>query len=242
LHVLSILVGSIVDIANSPTYSDASLHCKDKIVLLDKAIAEQASNGLKHVALLQEQKADLSVINDNLLGLKDTSLFKSREIIASLVQTVEQIPKMSAQQSENTLILLRAIENQVSRIFAHIGGPSRIAPHRAQSFQTSGSTSNANGYAERSELLGSITRLCQLAKQEQATKCDTEAQTIVDGLDALLEFASAQLGNRTSEAHGSRKRPIDMARDENNANGRELKRIRGLLASSDSIVVNQRGM
>jgi hypothetical protein len=215
---------------------------KEKIVHLDKAITKQASNGLKHVALLQEQKADLSAINDNLLALKDTSLFKFRETIASLVQTVEQIPKMSAQQSEDTLILLQAIENQVSGISAHIGGPNRFLLRGSQSFHASRSNNNANGCTESSELLESITRLSQLAKQEQATKCDTEAQTIEDDLDALLELASAQLGNRTSEAHVSRKRPIDMARDESNANGRDLKRIRGLLTSSDSIIVNQRCM
>ncbi len=163
------------------------------------------------------------------------------DTVASLVQKVDHIPEMSAKQSEDIWVLLRAIQNQVSGLSAQVGSTDPISHHGPRTFDASESSKRQDDSGELHELLESIERLCQIAKQKQRTTCDMEAQTIIDDLDALLESASVQLQHRKSKSHASRKRSFDMVEEEGNIDCRELKRIRGLLAASDAMMVNQMG-
>lgn len=154
---------------------------------------------------------------------------------------MDQIPEMSAMQSENICVLLRALQDQVSGLSSQMRGPEHIPHRKPLSPDDPGQTNNDIDSEKGHELLQSIERLCQLAKQKGGTVSDKEAEVIADDLNALLDSASVQLSHGKSESHASKKRSIDLVEKERSIDGRELKRMRSLLTSSDSILINQGG-
>ncbi len=227
------------------TRSDTSFDCKDKLVRLEDSISRCANRDLRHVALLEQQRTDLSTISDNVKSLKDISAFMQDpfgDTVASLEKKVDHIPEMSAQQSEDICTLLRAIQGQLSRGSAHLSLSDSIPSREKRSIYTGdGPTNTDDDLIHDDELPRSLERLCQLAQEKQGTKCDEKAQIIIDDLDALLKHATEAFANIHSDSQISRKRPINMTDEESKMGGRDLRRIRGLLISCDSLVVNQPG-
>lgn len=222
--------------------SDTSFDCKDKLVGLVDAFSERTRNDRRQTMMLQQQNASLSAIEDDMKSHKDTSLSahkQFREAISSLGQKVERIPDMSAIQSENVCTLIRALQDQISGLSAQIGTPESIPHHVSRSFETSGNAGNIEDLGGQDELLESLGRLSRLAKQKEGTIVDEDAQNIIDDLDILLNAVSMHISPRKHATHPSMKRPIGIVDEGSSINGRDLKRIRGLLNSSLSIDVNQ---
>jgi hypothetical protein len=207
-------------------------------------MSERADNDRTHKELLRQANADLSIINDNVKNLNHTSLSIEGQLcdtLAPLERKLDQIPGMSAMQSENICVLLKALQDQVSGLSTQIRCPEHIPQCKPLSSDVPEKTDNKIDSEKDHELLQSIERLCQLAKQKGRTLSDNEAEIIADDLNALLDSVSVQLSHRRSDSHASKKRSIDLVEKENSIDGRELKRMRSLLTSSDSIAVNQGG-
>ncbi|KAF7503130.1 hypothetical protein GJ744_004272 [Endocarpon pusillum] len=218
---------------------------KRKLVDLNDAISKQAGNDQTQIALLQHQSTDLSIIKDNVNSVTDLSLSiqgQIRETVTPLFQRIEQTAGVSATQYENISVLLQALQHQVSGLVNHSSHLKPVPQSEPQGLVCSGSTDNKGDSKSDHELLNRIERLCQLAKQKEGQKSDNEAEGIIDDLDALLESVSVQLSHSSSEYRPSRKRPIDVVQKEGRNNSRELKRMRSLLTSSDSVLINQKGI
>lgn len=197
------------------------------------------------MALLHHQSAELSIIKDTVNSVNDVSLSiqgQIRDTVAPLFQRMEQAAGVSATQYENISVLLQALQHQVSGLVNHSSHREPVPHREPPGFDSSGSTDSKADSQPDHELLNRIERLCQLAKQKEGQKYDNEAEGIIDDLDALLESVSVQLSHSSSEYRPCRKRPIDVVQEEGNNNGRQLKRIRGLLTSSDSVMINQKGI
>ena len=194
--------------------------------------------------MLQRQNASLSAIEDHMKSHKDASLSaheQFREAVSSLEQKVDRIPEMSAMQSENVCTLIRALQDQISGLSAQIGTPEGIPHHVSRSLETSDNVGNIEDLGGQNELLESLGRLSRLAKQKEGTIVDDEAQDMIDDLDILLDAVSMNLSHSKHATHPSMKRPIGIVDEGSSIDGRDLKRIRGLLNSSLSINVNQGG-
>jgi hypothetical protein len=225
-------------------YSNIGLVCKDKLVQLNMAIYDRAGNDNTHTAILQQHSADLSLINDDVKSIKDASLLMQgqfRDTMAPLARQLDQIPEMSAIQSENICVLLRALQDQMSGISSQISHQARMPLREPPGFDVPTLTDNTHDSENDDELLESIERLCQLAKDKGRTTSDDEAKSIIDDHHALLESAPVESLNCNSESHTSRKQPIGMFQQRGNDNDRELKRVRSLLTSSDSVMISQKG-
>ena len=237
---------SFLQLANLTDFlrSDTSFDCKDKLIGLVDAVSERTRNDRRQTIMLQQQNASLSAIENDMKSHKDASLSahdQFREAISSLGQKVNRIPGMSAMQSENVCTLIRALQDQISGLSAQIGTPEGIPHHVSRSFETSGNVGNIEDLGGQDELLESLGRLSRLAKQKEGTIVDEEAQNIIDDLDVLLNAVSMHLSPSKHTAHSSMKRSIGIVDEGNSIDGRDLKRIRGLLNSSPSIDVNQAG-
>ena len=87
-----------------------------------------------------------------------------------------------------------------------------------------------------SEVLESISRLCQLAQHHAITLRDVEAQDIIDDIETMIDSISTHIS--PSRRVPSQKRPLSMVED-SAIDYREIKRIKGLLSSSPFIDINQ---
>jgi len=225
-------------------HSDTSFDCKDKLTALVDADSTRTRNYRRQSMMSQQQNATLSAIEDDMKSHRDASLSaheQFREAISSLGQKVDRIPKMSAMQSENVCTLIRALQDQISGLSAQFGTSEGIPLHVSRSFETSGNAGNTEDLGGQDELLESLGRLSRLAKQKEGTIIDEEAQNIIHDLDMLLNAVSMHLSPSKHAAHPSMKRPIGIVDEGSSIDGRDLKRIRGLLNSSLSIDVNQGG-
>ena len=212
---------------------------------MNKSIFQQANNDQVHLTTVQQQNADLSVITENVTKLNDASLLSQeqfREIVVPIIPRLEKMSEMSATQSENMHVLLRAIYDQVSGTSNHVSQPERM-PLREKLGSDVPTPVDINEDSENDhELMESIERLCQLAQEKAGTTTDSEAEIIIDDLNALLGCASGKSLNSDFDSCASQKRPLDMVQQESSDDGRELKRIRSLLTSSDSVMINPTGM
>lgn len=216
----------------------ASLTCKDSLFQLNATITEQTNYGQRNVALLEVQTEGLAVIDDNVKSIKDTSRLLEgpfKDILASLVSKVDH----STAQSEDIHVLLRAILDQVSGVSAQVAYVDRNSHRESRTClsPTTNSLNDADEPGKNHELLNSLERLAELVKQKQETKYDAEAHSIIDDIDVLLQLVSAQLSEESNGTHTSKKRPVEVD-EEVTLSSRELKRVRGLLTSSNSMMVN----
>ena len=226
--------------------SNAGIVCKDKLVHIHEAISGRAVNDHAHMATVLQQSEEVSIINANVKDLRDASHSvqeRFRDTLANVIPKIEHISEMSAAQSDNICVLLRAIQDQVSGLSTQISKPGRIPHRQPRRSSDHGLIDNSDDSEEDCELLESIERLCQLAKQKGGTFSDSDAEIVIEDFDALLKSALLQPLLTKSAFRGSRKRPISMVQEENSDDdgSRDLKRIRSLLTSSDFLFVNQKG-
>ncbi|ERF71232.1 hypothetical protein EPUS_08150 [Endocarpon pusillum Z07020] len=225
--------------------SNRGLVCKDKLVQIDEAISERAVRDHVNMAVALQQSEEVSVINANVKDLRDTSHSMQEQIrdtFAHVIPKIEHISEMSLAQSENVCVLLRAIQDQVSGLSTEIRRPERIARLQPQCSKGLDPTDDCGDPEEDCEPLESIERLCQLAKQKGGALSNNDAEVIISDLDALLAFASVPSLHTKSKSPVPGKRQSGMVQEKNNhSSNRELKRMRNLLGSSDTLVVNQKG-
>jgi hypothetical protein len=103
----------------------------------------------------------------------------------------------------------------------------------------------ANGPNSSSEqLVESLHRLWTLTSATDTTFFSEDAQNIIDDLEKLLSAASED--NAKGKLKASRKRQLQELYDHNDADdlqdGRDLKRVRGLLTASQSIQLANKGV
>lgn len=206
-----------------------SFDYSSKFSHLNEAMSVQTENDRTHLALLRQQSADLSAINDDMKNIKDASLpiqRQLRETLGPLIQKMDQIPEMTATQSDNICVLLESIQNQVSGLSTKISQQDRISIPEPRNSQIPYQEESEDGSEKDDKLLESIGRLCQLAKEKEGTASGTGAESIIDDLDALLESVTKELSHRDPKSCASRKRTIDMVQTQSSLDSREMKRIR----------------
>ncbi len=176
-------------------------------------------------------------------SFKDSSIELQRpfsDALADLKEKVEIIPEMSVQQTENICTLLKAIQDQLSATSARTD-PTKTVPNRETRalYSSENMAIHEADEDENAELISSVMRLCELAKQKEGTKCDVKAHIVIDDLDKLLKFVSDKLADQNLAARTPKKRPFGTMDEHTQMDGRDLKRIRGLLNSSDSVAINE---
>lgn len=225
--------------------SNRGLVCEDKLAHIDEAITERAVHDHGNMAVVLQQSEAVSVINANVKDLRDTSHSMQehiRDTFAHVIPKIDHISEMSLVQSESICVLLRAIQDQVSGLSTQTNHQKHIARRQPQGSRDFDVTDDWGDSEEDCEPLESIERLCQLAKKKGGAVSDNDAESIINDLDALLESVSVSLAHTTSGSCASSKRPIGMVQENDNVNNnRELKRMRNLLGSSDTLIVNQKG-
>ena len=205
----------------------------------------QRQNSLEHKKLLKAANSDLTTLGSDVkdIGRASSSIVQQlRNNLTPLAQKLDQIPEMSALQSENICVLLKAIQEQISGLSAQASLPGRSRCQESPSHVVFEGPEKNPEIEEDPELERGIERLSQLAKAKEGTVTDTEAETITDDLNALLESVTSQTSRKDVESMKNRKRTIDEVEGESKIDGREMKRIRSLLDSASAIVINGTGI
>lgn len=225
------------------TRSNTGRVCEVKLDQLHKAFSERANSDDAHNTLLQQHSADMVTINQEVKGFKDESLSMQgqlRDTVVTLTEKLDHLQQTSAILPENVYVLFRALQDQFSGISNQISYPERMSLPDSRGSDVRKLIDIHNDPENDHALLESIGNLCQLAKENGCIKFDMEAENIMDDLNALLQSALAKSSHSNLEFHTTRKRPMDMDQKESNDGGREMKRLRSLIYSSDSIVINQK--
>jgi hypothetical protein len=158
--------------------------------------------------------------------------------ISSLIERLDSMSQVSSTQTENILVLLKALETHSSQTIPL--RQSRELNYTGKILQEDASACKTNSSNEMSqELLGSVQRLIELAKHKEGTKYSEEAQNIIDDLDRLLEYAIREISLSKSATNKSRKRSSCAVEVNGAADTRELKKARGHLMSSRIIGINR---
>ena len=163
-------------------------------------------------------QADTSPISDNI-----------PDILSDIQGQIASLPDTSNQQFTILKSMLLSIQDQMATMNAtHAHNPTASAPAEAD---------NAEG-----RLMQLFRNLSTFSKDERLV-CSDEAAEIIEPLEMLIDVVmdryraqKPQCGEPLRE-----KRP----RDDNNyslVDSREIKRIKGLLSTSDKIRLNQLGM
>lgn len=177
-------------------------------------------------------------------------------MLSTLIETVKgtSTSKVSSGQLSPVLEMIQLIRRQIGKSSTHIGADERcihnqedqrlqdrvishINKARAEFADPEYEAEGMEGGERVNGLSEIINRLCGYA-EETETKYFTgdEAYSIIDDLEVILN-ALCQLQNTPRET-GKRKRGNQSLSTEES---RELKRMKGILISSPSIVVNANG-
>ena len=147
-----------------------------------------------------------------------------QKAINELLRNVENLSEATSNHS-------KALQEQFRELAAQV--------ESASSPQVNNLASDTDVSAPDPKVSDSISRLCQLAQHDAVKLCDNEAQGIIDDIENILESISRHLLPDGKVPTISRKISLDTMED-CTSNARELKRIKGLLLSSQSIAINER--
>jgi hypothetical protein len=223
-------------------YRDASYICKEKLVHLTDVIAEQSNAEQVHMDILLQQSSSLSTIESHVKSLKDDSdplQGRFRETVGSVTEKIEHNPEMSASQFENVYSILKSLQDQVSGVSDQIKTARPNPPFSTQSFDRPGCSQHSEVPLEQSALLESIGRLCQLTQQEEKILSGETGQVIFEDLENLMVALSWDFVHRNPACNTHENVSVRRASG-TGITVRELRKLKGMLSSSDSIGVNLR--
>lgn len=163
-----------------------------------------------------------------------------------LGKRLNDLAGMSTGQYETMMEKFAQIQNQVEELQA-----STVRSHEMFTPRVSFSDNSRDEIAENhthddhagNELSESIDRLCGLATKPKTTAFSDEAQQIIAELEKILSLISREA--KPPETRETRKRKQDHLKSaevsRNSKQNLDLKRLQGLLISSQCISVNEQG-
>lgn len=160
----------------------------------------------------------------------------------SLSERLTAIPNMSQNQGEILLEKLVQLQTQVEELRSAVDQASKIHPSTVE-FSDNLRKKDENSYPSK-ELSECVNRLCSLATKPKRTVFSYEAQCIISDIEKILIMVS----KRSKFAEKNEKRKVDQRTEleyskasKGSQQELDLKRMQGLLTSSQLISVNQQG-
>jgi hypothetical protein len=151
---------------------------------------------------------------------------------------------MSATQLDAIIQLLQQIQQPQSLLqpTPNIYGLSGFGGATGQG--SPGSINSGANNREEGRLTGCIDRLYCFAEKEGTTVYSDEAQGVIADLETILETISADKNTKSYSGDGDEnlgKRKRESSEMEQGIVSRDLKRIKGLLATTQAITLNPNG-
>ena len=227
-------------------------HAEDLGILSDRAF--QNSSIISDVLAKQDQSIDaLQTITKSHKALAEANALCSRTEAHSIKQAVDSLSERVGRLpsiSQDQYITLQAILNQVlegQKALELLGrradghGTSRDEREKQSGMQDHDKRSEEQCPSER--LSESVKRLWALASTTDTTFYSVDAQNIIDDFIELLSAASKNITSHLPNPNRKRKADNDDqddTEDFDSHNGRNLKRIQGLLTASQSVSLNKK--
>jgi hypothetical protein len=151
---------------------------------------------------------------------------------------------MSATQFDTIIQLLQQIQQPQSLLqpTPNLFGLSGFGGATGEA--SPGSIGSGADNREEDRLTGCIDRLYCLAEKEGKTVYSDEAQDVIADLETILEAISADKNRKSHSGDGDenlRKCQWESSEMEQGIVSRDLKRIKGLLATSQAVTLNPNG-
>ena len=214
---------------------DTTAACERQLSLLADTSIERHVHDKRQSALLHEQNASISNINENTEYLKDSLPNQIQTAVESLTRRIDEIPEMSRQQGEDVYTLLKAIEAQISAPPVQTTFRKRTTQSADDDLAPGPKTTLEEG---NSNLTKTLQRLSALVAQKEGTIRNDEADAVIDELELLVQGLPEE--HNMSSNSQSKKRKTTIEDGDTCITSRDIKRIRGLITASRSIDVNAR--
>ena len=202
---------------------------KDTVLELNAAASASANHDVNQSKLLLQQSTELSAINGRVEHVQ-TSMSAIQDAVTSMNERMEQIPQVSRAQKEDICTLLLALHAQISGLANRHTDRQHIS--QSQSTHTS---DNGGAARDDSTLFKSIQRLESVASEKEGVLFDEEANLIIDDLENILQAVMGLPDNRHTT---SSKRKFNTLGESGDVSTHEMKRLCGMVASSQSISLN----
>ena len=209
--------------------SNTSLIIRNNVRDLHAASSVRAVHDVNQSKLLLEQSANVSTIRGKIENVQ-TSVDGMHEVVLNVEEKIKSISQVSNAQSNDIRNLLLALQDQVSGL----SNGSVDLRNASQSAAIRQAEEDERARKE-SELRETIGRLQSLALQKEGNVHGEDADSLITDLESLLEAVTVSEDDRhitptkqKFEAHGAME-VITV---------REMKRLCGVVASSDSIDLN----
>lgn len=166
-----------------------------------------------------------------------------------LGERLNDLAGMSSGQHETMMDKLARIQNQVEELKCSIVDSHEMSTPKvtfAEDSRQEEAENHADDNRAGNELSESIDRLCGLANKPRSTVFSEEAQQVIADLEKILSLISTE--GKSPETYGTGTRKQDQLVYSELAEGSrdlqqklDLKRLQGLLTTSPSISINERG-
>lgn len=190
---------------------------------LEFRLAEQATQRSKEFSMIKDGHQAAGVLGDRL----------------------DDLTSMSKEQGDVLLEKLLQLQRQVEELKSSTAKVSDKTHSRTGLSHSLGQEQKDKGHAEslEVELSQSIDRLCSLASKPRGTLYSHEAHGIISDIEKILSLVAIEASS--IETNKTRKRKIDQMTDANaiveSQPELDIRRMQGLLTSSQLISVNERG-
>lgn len=177
-----------------------------------------------------------------------TMIQNGHQAAQCLGERLNDLGSMSKDQNENLLEKLIQLQAQIGELKTSFDQTSKMHPSTdgfSDNLRQEEENKNHENNHHSKELSASINRLCSLATKPRKTVFSHEAQRIISDIEKILILVSKT--SKFTETNETRKRKNDQMADFEFAEGSiesqqglDLRRMQGLLTSSQHISVNQR--
>ena len=191
---------------------------------------------------LDELRGDFGSRFDSMDQQNQSLSQASHQAANQLSAKLEGLSKVSHEQSETVIHLLRQMQQQNNLHHVEESIPAsteipRYIPAQGNSFQ--------HHHHVECEMKDNIDRLYLLAPKEPQTISSDEVQSIIEDLESILNVVIAKEEEAISLQQRSLKRKRDQYDDSPVSNSetqywRDVKRVRRILSASDSVIVNDK--
>ena len=216
--------------------------------------SRQVLNTSTTTEIVSRSEAALGKVKEGVDGFRTESAAlhaSTRQDIEGLSSRMEKLSNLSEEQSETFELILGQLQYLLTTDAEKQPRGSEVHEMPATSAKNWNSRAlNEDSMNQAEEELGaSLERLCSLAVTKERTVFSKEAQNIIEDVELLLNAVSSTREARDCKDRGKKRRwspdygsDSDVLNDEEHQYKRGVKRLKGVLATSQCITVNSKGV
>ena len=187
-------------------------------------------------------------INSGIKAIEESSREASLRLDSTMEKLTDQMKSMASNYSTGSTQHSATLDNVLGLITKRVTenphaqreeGQCSIQAQLSKCTERDDDTQDAP--SDDAELQDALTRLCQLAEEEDQMMMSIEAEILIAAIESIFFTPSKAHKSKRDPLHISKKRIRPNLDDEDVQFGREMKRVKGLLTASQAVAVNRKG-